>query len=98
MTTRETMSDKPEAMEGTGQFSTFYVADLFFAVDVLNVQEVLRFQQMTPVAARTVPIAAPPMVTSSAGWIRTGSLPFSIRKPAMTHANTSRTPTIANIA
>ena len=26
-----------------------FVADLFFGVDVLRVQEVLRFQQMTPV-------------------------------------------------
>jgi purine-binding chemotaxis protein CheW len=32
-----------------GQFSTFYVADLFFGVDVLRVQEVLQFQEMTPV-------------------------------------------------
>ena len=32
-----------------GQFSTFFVADLFFGVDVLRVQEVLRFQQMTRV-------------------------------------------------
>src|ERR1700722_17844116 len=38
-----------DAAHGTGQFSTFFVADLFFGVDVLNVQEVLRFQQMTPV-------------------------------------------------
>jgi len=29
------------------QYSTFYVADLFFGIDVLRVQEVLRFQQMT---------------------------------------------------
>jgi purine-binding chemotaxis protein CheW len=49
MATHETVIDKTEALEGSGQFSTFYVADLFFAVDVLNVQEVLRFQQMTPV-------------------------------------------------
>jgi len=34
---------------GTGQFSTFFVGDMFFGVDVLNVQEVLRFQPMTPV-------------------------------------------------
>jgi|WetSurMetagenome_2_1015567.scaffolds.fasta_scaffold473460_1 purine-binding chemotaxis protein CheW len=34
---------------GTGQFSTFFIADLFFGVDVLHVQEVLRFQPMTPV-------------------------------------------------
>ncbi len=33
----------------SGQFSTFFVADLFFGVDVLRVQEVLRFQQMTHV-------------------------------------------------
>ena len=31
------------------QFATFFVGDLFFGVDVLRVQEVLRFQQMTPV-------------------------------------------------
>jgi purine-binding chemotaxis protein CheW len=40
---------KSELVRGSGQFSTFFVADLFFGVDVLNVQEVLRFQQMTPV-------------------------------------------------
>ncbi len=33
----------------SGQFSTFLVADLFFGVDVLRVQELLRFQQMTRV-------------------------------------------------
>lgn len=31
------------------QFSTFYVADLFFGVEVTRVQEVLRFQQMTAI-------------------------------------------------
>jgi purine-binding chemotaxis protein CheW len=40
---------KSEPSEASGQFSTFFVGDLFFGVDVLNVQEVLRFQQMTPV-------------------------------------------------
>jgi purine-binding chemotaxis protein CheW len=49
MSTAEASLDNPETLESSGQFSTFYVADLFFAVDVLNVQEVLRFQQMTPV-------------------------------------------------
>ncbi len=33
----------------SGQFSTFFVADLFFGVDVVRVQEVLRFQPMTRV-------------------------------------------------
>src|SRR5215470_7416404 len=33
----------------SGQLSTFFVADMFFGVDVLCVQEVLRFQQMTRV-------------------------------------------------
>ncbi len=37
---------KPQA---SGQFSTFFIGDLFFGVDVLHVQEVLRFQPMTPV-------------------------------------------------
>ena len=40
---------KPEASQLNGQYSTFYGDDLFFGVDVLDVQEVLRFQQMTPV-------------------------------------------------
>jgi len=31
----------------SGQFATFFVADLFFGVDVLRVQEVLCFQHMT---------------------------------------------------
>jgi purine-binding chemotaxis protein CheW len=33
----------------SSQFSTFFVADLFFGVDVLHVQEVLRSQAMTSV-------------------------------------------------
>jgi len=33
----------------SAQFATFFVADLFFGVEVLRVQEVLRFQQMTRV-------------------------------------------------
>jgi purine-binding chemotaxis protein CheW len=40
---------KPAAAQTSGQFSTFYVDDLFFGVDVLHVQEVLRSQPMTPV-------------------------------------------------
>lgn len=35
--------------KSSGQLSTFFVDDLFFGVDVLHVQEVLRFQSMTPV-------------------------------------------------
>jgi len=40
---------KSEVAQNSGQLSTFFVADLFFGVDVLRVQEVLRFQQMTHV-------------------------------------------------
>lgn len=40
---------KSEVPQTSGQFSTFYVADLFFGVDVLHVQEVLRSQPMTSV-------------------------------------------------
>ncbi len=38
-----------KSMEQSRQYSTFYVADLFFGIDVLNVQEVLRYQEMTRV-------------------------------------------------
>jgi purine-binding chemotaxis protein CheW len=41
--------EKTETAQTSGQFSTFFVGDLFFGVDVLRVQEVLRFQQMTSV-------------------------------------------------
>src|SRR6202167_1166178 len=45
----QTTTLKSELAQTSGQFSTFFVADLFFGVDVLRVQEVLRFQQMTRV-------------------------------------------------
>lgn len=38
-----------EAKRGSKQYATFSVSDLFFGVEVLSVQEVLRFQQMTAV-------------------------------------------------
>jgi purine-binding chemotaxis protein CheW len=44
-----TKSQNPALAKNSGQFSTFFVADLFFGVDVLSVQEVLRFQHMTRV-------------------------------------------------
>jgi purine-binding chemotaxis protein CheW len=44
-----TATFQSEAPRHSGQYSTFYVADLFFGVDVLRVQEVLQFQQMTRV-------------------------------------------------
>jgi purine-binding chemotaxis protein CheW len=40
---------KPATTRTSSQFSTFFVADLFFGVDVLHVQEVLRSQAMTSV-------------------------------------------------
>lgn len=45
----DTAMVRSEAVQNIGQLSTFFVADLFFGVDVLRVQEVLRFQQMTHV-------------------------------------------------
>jgi purine-binding chemotaxis protein CheW len=46
-------TDTPTASAGAAhssrQFSTFFVEGLFFGVDVLRVQEVLRFQPMTSV-------------------------------------------------
>jgi purine-binding chemotaxis protein CheW len=47
--TAQISNAKAETRQTSGQFSTFYVADLFFGVDVLRVQEVLRFQAMTSV-------------------------------------------------
>jgi purine-binding chemotaxis protein CheW len=44
-----TATPNSESAQAGGQFSTFFVADLFFGVDVLHVQEVLRAQQMTAV-------------------------------------------------
>lgn len=40
---------RSEPAQAGGQYATFFVAGLFFGVDVLRVQEVLRFQQMTRV-------------------------------------------------
>ncbi len=40
--------------EGSRQYATFRVADLFFGIDVTEVQEVLRYQEMT-----NVPLAPP---------------------------------------
>jgi len=45
----DTIISKSEQIQTSVQFSTFFVADLFFGVDVLHVQEVLRSQQMTSV-------------------------------------------------
>ncbi len=45
----ETTNQGRDMLQGGGQFSTFNVADLYFGVDVLLVQEVLRVQQMTSV-------------------------------------------------
>jgi len=44
----------PRATAASAQFATFYVDRLFFGVGVLDVQEVLRFQEMSK-----VPLAAP---------------------------------------
>ena len=46
------LEENVNSTESTIQYSTFYVADLFLGIDVLKVQEVLRYQEMT-----TVPLA-----------------------------------------
>src|ERR1700691_4129042 len=45
----ETAKKQSNEADASGRFSTFYVADLFFGIDVLRVQEVLRYQPMTRV-------------------------------------------------
>jgi len=42
-------TERSETERSTSQFSTFSVGDMFFGVDVLQVQEVLKLQPMTPV-------------------------------------------------
>ncbi len=49
-------------------------------------------------ATSSVPVAAPAMINSSAGCIRTAIWPFSIRKPPITAPKTIRMPMMANIA
>jgi purine-binding chemotaxis protein CheW len=43
------IAEANQEQAGSAQFATFFVSDLFFGVDVLDVQEVLRHQQMTSV-------------------------------------------------
>jgi purine-binding chemotaxis protein CheW len=45
-----------QAAAAGGQYATFSVKDLFFGIDVLQVQEVLRYQEMTriPLAADVI--------------------------------------------
>ena len=45
----DTSIAKIETAQTHGRFATFFVSDLFFGVDVLRVQEVLRCQPMTRV-------------------------------------------------
>src|SRR5437899_9493629 len=47
--TIDTTATELEPAQTSRQFATFFLADLFFGVNVLRVQEVLRFQQMTRV-------------------------------------------------
>jgi purine-binding chemotaxis protein CheW len=49
MTAKGPFLGKSELAQTSQQYSTFFVADLFFGVDVLRVQEVLRYQPMTRV-------------------------------------------------
>jgi len=45
----ETLPAQNGLSRTSSQFATFFVADLFFGVEVTRVQEVLRYQQMTGV-------------------------------------------------
>ena len=47
---------KENQMANTKQFCTFFVNDLFFGVEVLKVQEVIRYQAMTRVPLAPVTI------------------------------------------
>ena len=43
------MDEEPQTSQRNRQYATFYVDGLFFGIDVLQVQEVLRYQTMTRV-------------------------------------------------
>ncbi|MGA2715261.1 MAG: chemotaxis protein CheW [Bryobacteraceae bacterium] len=49
MTIQEKAGTTDGLANGTRQYSTFYVEDQFFGIEVLKVQEVLRYLEMTPV-------------------------------------------------
>ena len=49
MAVQEQTADNTHLDNVSGQYSTFFVEDLFFGIDVLQVQEVLRYQEMTGV-------------------------------------------------
>ncbi len=49
MTAKSVPTAPTDPAQAGGQFATFFLADLFFGVDVLRVQEVLRYQPMTRV-------------------------------------------------
>ena len=49
MTTASITSNVSDAAHTTKQYSTFHVGDLFFGIEVVKVQEVLRCQEMTRV-------------------------------------------------
>jgi purine-binding chemotaxis protein CheW len=54
----QSMASQPNGASqgGSNQFATFFIGDLFFGIDVLNVQEVLRHQEMTRVPLSPVVI------------------------------------------
>ena len=54
MTTTAVTENEAKPVAAGGQYSTFFVGGLFFGIDVLQVQEVLRYQEMT-----RVPLAPP---------------------------------------
>jgi purine-binding chemotaxis protein CheW len=49
MTTQEGNSRTVKTAQANRQYATFFVDGLFFGIDVLEVQEVLRYQEMTRV-------------------------------------------------
>jgi purine-binding chemotaxis protein CheW len=49
MTTRQSTGSGEQVSPSSQQYATFFVDGLFFGIDVLQVQEVLRYQEMTSV-------------------------------------------------
>ncbi|MCI5065249.1 chemotaxis protein CheW [bacterium] len=50
----EQVSDDGTGLRNVVQFATFYVGEMLFGLDVMQVQEIIRYQEMTP-----VPLSSP---------------------------------------
>ena len=95
MTTLTPNSGKEQDWQkADAQYSTFFVGDLFFGIDVLSVQEVLRFQEMTcvPLAPEVIEglINLRGQIVTAIDMAEAGSAPALDRCPPHEHGGANR--------